>query len=253
MAGTDTVLASFDSKSGLVEPTPLFTSLGKMIEEFKPDLTIVGNRVNIFAVNQNDDSQARQCMMLLTKICMEYGTTVIMPGHVSVGSAQRGEGTSGSVQWSNACRHRTYLRRVYEDDGKTELDPNQRELEVMKTNHAATGKVITFGWNDGLYKCDDMQIEKQKEEQSSAEVFAGDLDEVLRLFDSLLPGEHVSPNVNAPKNYIVTTFLKKSRRFRGHRDRLEAALRKLHQTGTIANVEDGPPSKKRERVIRVQK
>jgi RecA-family ATPase len=49
MAGKDTVLAAFDSRSGLVKPTPLYGAVRKIIEEFKPALTIVGNRVNIFS------------------------------------------------------------------------------------------------------------------------------------------------------------------------------------------------------------
>jgi hypothetical protein len=103
MLGRDTVLAKFDSKAGVVRPAPLFTSVCQLVEKFKPALTIVGNRVNIFSVNQNEDSQARQCLNMLNSIIVEYGTTVVMPGHVSAGQLTTGTGSSGSVQWSMVC------------------------------------------------------------------------------------------------------------------------------------------------------
>jgi hypothetical protein len=59
MAGKDTLLAAFDFKSGKVAPTELYANLRDCIASFKPALVIVGNRVNIFGVNQNDDAQAR--------------------------------------------------------------------------------------------------------------------------------------------------------------------------------------------------
>jgi hypothetical protein len=112
MVGKQTILATFHHKTGLVLPTPLFESLRLMIEEYRPRLVIVGNRVNIFGVNQNDDAQARQCLGLLNSLITDFGTTVIMPGHVSVrGNQSGGDGTSGSVQWSNGVRQRLLLRR----------------------------------------------------------------------------------------------------------------------------------------------
>jgi RecA-family ATPase len=148
MVGRDTVLAVFDHKTGKVQPTDLYKTTCEMIDEFRPDLVIVGKRVNIFSVNQNEDAQACQCMALLTHICKEYQTSIIMPSHVSLRGERTGEGTSGSVQWSNACRLRVFLRRVKEkEDGEDiELDPTERELEVMKANWSATGETITMNW-----------------------------------------------------------------------------------------------------------
>src|SRR5262245_20011203 len=66
LVGKDTVLAVFNSHAGVVRPTPLFESVRREIAAFKPTLVIVGNRVNIFSVDQNSDTQARQCLGLLT-------------------------------------------------------------------------------------------------------------------------------------------------------------------------------------------
>jgi RecA-family ATPase len=181
-----------------------------------------------------------------------YKTTVIMPGHVSLSQQHTGEGTSGSVQWSNACRLRTYLHRVYDADDKDtpEPDPNLRVLEVRKANWSAIGASISMSWHEGVFKPDMIEIEQQQKQP--AEVLAADAEVVLRLLDGLLKGEHVSPNVNAPNN-ITATFRKRSRRFKAQPERLKAALDHLYDSGVIDNVEEGPPSKKREHVIRVKR
>jgi hypothetical protein len=138
LAGKDTVLAVFDSKSGVVKPTPLYFEIKRMVEDFKPALVIVGNRVNIFAVNQNDDAQARQCVQLLSAIALENNCGVILPGHVSVAGLASNSGTSGTVQWSNACRSRLFLSRVVDKEERAEVDTDARLLEVRKANWGPT-------------------------------------------------------------------------------------------------------------------
>ena len=104
---------------------------------FSPGSVIVPNRVNAFGVNQNEDAQARQCMQLLAAIALEGDCAVIMPGHVSVAGMATNTGTSGSVQWSNACRSRLFLSRIVDSKEKEELDTDARLLEVRKANWGA--------------------------------------------------------------------------------------------------------------------
>jgi RecA-family ATPase len=253
LLGKDTILATYESKKGLVRPTPLFSTTCKQIEEFKPTLVIVGNRVNIFAVNQNDDSQARQCVSLLSAICLGYNTTVIMPGHVSLSSQRTGEGTSGTVQWSNAMRQRLYLRRIKDtEDGKeVEPDPNMRELEVMKANYAPTGTIVSLEWSEGLFKSDNAKVKQQSREEE-VEQQSKDEDEFMCMLDSLVGKQHVSSYLNAP-NYAPTYFSKDSVcRLRGHKgkERLAAAMQRLHRKGIIDTVTEGPPSRERSRIVR---
>jgi RecA-family ATPase len=256
MAGKDTFLAAYDSRSGIVLETPLFMSVQQMTADFKPNLVIVGNRVNIFAVNQNDDAQAQQCVRMLSRLCMTYNTTVIMPGHVSLHSQRTGEGTSGSVQWSNACRMRTYLHRIKDtEDGKEiEPDPNMRELEVMKANWAPTNKIVSLEWRDGLFKPDSVEVERQEQPQETqAERDLKDEEEFLRMLDSLVGGQHVSSILTAP-NYAPAYFSKQSNcRLKGHKARLAAAMARLHRKKIIDTITEGPPSKPRSRIVRVKK
>jgi RecA-family ATPase len=241
----DTVLAAYNHKSGRVEPTPLFTSVCQMIEEFKPLLVILGNRANIFGVNQNDDAQARQCMHLLRNICRKYKTTVLLLGHVSVGGKEKG--VSGTVQWSNACRHRCYLRRVEEENGE-EGDPNLREIEVMKTNHAATGELLTIRWLEGLFV--NTGVVRVKEQQDDAQtMLIEDENEFLRMLDGVFKGDIVTTKSKSPYSF-QKKFLKG--RFRGRNGlvRLEDAARRLFDKGVLDVVPYGAPSDDMTRIVR---
>jgi hypothetical protein len=254
--GLAAVLAVSAPGTGMVKPTKAYEVLCEMIADFRPDLVIVGNRVNIFSVNQNDDAAACQCMGLLTELCRTYKTTVIMPSHVSLRGISTGEGTSGSVQWSNACRLRTYLRRVKDED-RHEPDSTLRELEAMKANWSATGKIVTVHWSEGVFKPNaDMTA---LAEQMMAGIGGGesmddaDERELLRLFDDLVPGDHVSPNPTA-RNNVATRFFRD-----GHfggltaktaKERIWAAFHRLHQKRVLTVVEEGPPSKRSYRIAR---
>jgi RecA-family ATPase len=204
MRGRDTVLAAFDSKAGVVKTRPLFETLQREIEAFTPDVVILGNRVNIFGVNQNDDAQARQCITLvLDAICNEYGCAVIMPSHVSVAGLREGSGTSGTVQWSNGMRLRTYLRRI-KDEKDQVIDPDLRELEVMKANWGPSGNIIRIRWQNGVFVPDVLgaganSFQKLASDQRVEEVF---LTLLARYRDQ---GREVSASPTA-NNYAPTMF-----------------------------------------------
>jgi len=259
MFGKDTLFAAFDSKTGVVVPRPLYEVVRKQIAEFKPGMVIVGNRVNIFGVNQNEDSQARQCLALLNAICIDFGTTVVMPSHPSMRGSTTGEGTSGSVQWSNGVRLRSYLSRVIDkdDDGKEiEEDPTRRLLEVKKSNYSARGMNVTLYWKDGVFQPDPVTINyptsdinaRQAEEDSKAE------NEFLRLLDAHIERKI---NVNADdtaRNNAPTVFARDpSSSYKGKKGRaaLVAAMHRLYERKMIRSVEYGPPSKPRTRIERI--
>jgi AAA domain/Bifunctional DNA primase/polymerase, N-terminal len=250
--GQSATLAAFSHSNGRVVPTDAFEVLCAMIADFRPDLVMVGNRVNIFSVNQNDDAQAVQCLQLLTQICDRYKTTVIMPGHVSVASLRSGTGTSGSVQWSNGVRMRNFLHRIINDDG-TEDDSNARVLETMKSNWSMTGQTIPMRWTEGLFVADTDEVDDVEVEQSPEQREAEDDAEVLRLFDELaLVGDHVSPKDQAPNN--ISSRLSKRGKFKrlgkAGRRRVEASWMRLAAQGVLESVPIGPPSRRTYQIVR---
>ena len=247
LAGKDTVLAVFDSKSGVVKPTPLYFEIKRMVEDFKPALVIVGNRVNIFAVNQNDDAQARQCVQLLSAIALEYNCGVIMPGHVSVAGMTSNSGTSGTVQWSNACRARLFLSRVIDKEERAEVDTDARLLEVRKANWGPTNERISIRWMLGVFVEDAGVVWMPGEVHAAVEAEK----EFLRMLDLSVEKVGLRPTAN---NYAPKVFSEDPRcrlKNRLGKKQLALAMDRLVTNGTIATAEYGPPSNRHERIVRV--
>lgn len=217
MFGPDALLARFDHNSGIVEPTENYDKLRQLIKNFRADLVLLGNRVNIFSVNQNDDAQAAQCIGLLSALNREFGCTIIMPGHVSIAGAQRGE--SGSVQWSNGCRMRTYLRRLLDKEGN-EAHPTVRELVVMKANWSASGLVLPMRWHNGVFQPLTELDRQAREDWVQNTVFM----ELMYRFTR--EKRNVSPNPRAP-NYVLNVFSKEVEATGTSVDELDKAMREL--------------------------
>jgi len=244
LVGKDTVLAAFNSRAGVVEPTLLFESVRQEIAAFKPTVVIVGNRVNIFSVDQNSDTQARQCLGLLFKLTTDFpGTTVIMPGHVSLSGMASGRGDSGTVQWSNGCRARLLLDRVTKDDGG-EPDQDARVLQVKKANWGLDKNEIKLRWSRGLFVLDAGDDEKPTWSFGDVAALLKDEDEFLRMLD-LLKGAKLSPWPTAQNN-AAKIFAEDSRcklTGKGVRNRLKTAMERLLSRGVIEVVETGPQSR----------
>src|SRR5262249_51039085 len=259
LVGKDTVLAVFDSRLGVVKPTPLFESVRQEVAAFKPTLIIVGNRVNIFSVDQNNDAQARQCLQLLFGLCTEFvGTTVIMPGHVSLSGMQSGRGDSGTVQWSNGCRARLLLERVTKaDDDDSEPDQDARVLKVKKANWGPDKNEIKLCWSRGLFVPDtDTDIEPEKKIWSFGDVAAllNDEEEFLRMLN-LHKGAKLSPWPTAQNN-AAKVFAEDSRcklRGKAGRAKLKSAMERLQTKGIIEVVETGPQSRPPSLLRRVER
>jgi len=253
LAGKDTILAAFDHRAGVVRPRPLLQSIRNMIEDFKPVLVIVGNRVNIFGVNQNDDAQARQCVGLLTGIATDFQITVIMPGHVSLAGKASGEGSSGSVQWSNGPRARLYLHRVVDDEDGVEADADARLLEVKKANWGPSNKSIELRWSKGVFVVPDHDRDRPRVFGEVADMLAAE-DEFLRLLDLVRFNVCASPTApnNAPKVFVDDHRCALRFRNKGGKRALKTAMERLLDKGTIEVEEFGPPSHRRNRIVCVR-
>jgi RecA-family ATPase len=252
MLGEDSLLGVLD-RSGVVVPTPHYTSLCNLIEEFKPMLVIVGNRVNIFAVNQNDDAQAVQCLKLLSRITVIYNTTVIMPAHPSRGQLQSGEGSSGSVQWSNGCRHRLFMSRPKKGEEGEKPDRDVRVLEVMKSNWGPMGEGTNLRWENWVFKTEDeffnIKVEKGKVKETPEQTMRREEEEAeaefLRMLRmSVTMSQHVSPQPTA-NSYAPTIFSKHPGcKYHGKAGKkiLVGAMGRLFAKNVLTPKPYGPPS-----------
>ena len=251
MVGKNTIIATFNSKSGLVEPTSVLTSIASLIGDYRPDLVIMGNRVNIFGVNQNEDSQARQCIELLNALSLDFATTLVMPGHVSIRglgdeSGTAGSGSSGSVQWSNGPRQRLLLSKAKKDEEDIEYN-FKRTLTVMKSNDAPSDQTIELHWSKThfLYVADDEKITvTSTSEDKSMDVE----EECMRMISKAIAmGIRLSPQPKA-HNYPATIFARDNRfsecKYRGDKGfkLLNAAIGRLFMRGKIIARPYGSPS-----------
>jgi RecA-family ATPase len=251
MVGKGTVIAAYDSKSGLVQPTPVLTSVRNMIESYHPGLVIMGNRVNIFGVNQNEDQHAAQCMQILNALQLDFETTIIMPGHVSVRgqgdeSGGSGSGSSGSVQWSNGLRHRIVLTKPKKDDDSRDESYN-RTLEVLKSNDAPTGVKIEMHWSKDslLYVANDEHVTVSERERplTQQEMEINVEQEVLRMVRLALEmGQRLSTQPRA-NNGAATVFAEHPDcKYRGKRPLLAAAIERLFKQRKLVAKPYGPKS-----------
>jgi len=264
MVGEDAVLGVYDSRRGVVQPTGVFAAIEKLVAEFKPTLVIVGNRVNIFSVNQNDDAHAVQSLRLLSGLCARHETAVLMPGHVSVTGMNTGSGTSGSVQWSNGVRLRGYLQRP-KDEETGAADPDRRVLQIMKTNWGPPDQQIELKWSEGLFVADGFNITPPQPEpgESTDQMRArqklameSDVEaECLRMINKAIAmGIRMSPQPRSNNN-PATMFARDDRftecKYRGEKGakQMNQAIGRLFMRGLIRAQSYGPPSDKTKEIV----
>jgi hypothetical protein len=264
MVGEDAVLGVYDSRRGVVQPTGVFAAIEKLIAEFRPTLVIVGNRVNIFSVNQNDDAHAVQSLRLLSGLCARHETAVLMPGHVSVTGMNTGSGTSGSVQWSNGVRLRGYLQRP-KDEETGAADPDRRVLQIMKTNWGPPDQTIELKWSEGLFVADGFNITPPQPEPGEStdqmrarirqETDAAVEAECMRMINKAIAmGIRMSPQPKSNNN-PATIFSRDDRfsecKYRGVKGAklLNMAIGRLFMRGLIRAQPYGAPSDKTQEIV----
>lgn len=150
MDAADPVLAEPDRR-GLVSPTPTYDRLWTAAGKIRPALIVLDTAADIFAVDENNRTQARQCVALLRHLAHQSGGGAVLTlAHPSVYGMTSGRGTSGSTGWSNSVRSRLYFVKTSgEDDEAT--DNNVRELRVMKSNYGPEGAAVRVVWREGVF------------------------------------------------------------------------------------------------------
>jgi RecA-family ATPase len=242
LAGRDAVLATADA-SNVLHPTPLWFRVRRDVCRLKPALVVYDTLADLFAGNENDRGQARQFVRMLRGLAIETGHAALLLAHPSLSGMASGSGTSGSTAWSNSVRSRLYLDRVRDEDG-AEHDPKSRMLRVMKANYASTGDEIAMRWHEGTFVAEGAPGTESEilsvQDQRAENVF---LDLLMAYRQRAVP---VSANPCA-RTYAPTQFTRdETAKALGKKPkaRLEAAMKRLFDSGRIRVIETGPPSKR---------
>ncbi len=245
LAGEDAILATPNGKSNIIKSTRLFETLESHVAKLEPALVVLDTLADLFGGEENQRAQARQFISLLRGLAKHHDTTVLLLAHPSLSGMASGSGTSGSTAWSNSVRSRLYLDRLRNDEGK-EDDPDARVVRGMKANYGKSGIEIKVRWRAGVF------IVQGGGKDTFATIAADAKAE--RVFMDLLDIYTADgrPVCSSPSpSYAPSTFAKDSRRDGVNRNQFAQAMNRLFNDKRIANVESGPASKRRSRIVAI--
>jgi RecA-family ATPase len=241
-AGHDAVLATV-SKSGKIEPTPLYNAFLEEAGDIKPKMIGIASSANVFAGKENDRSQVQQFVGMLTRIAMAANGAVSLISHPSLTGINTESGLSGTTQWHNAVRARFYMRGVNPEPGE-QPDNDLRELVFKKNNYGPIAHSIVLRYQRGLFLPVQgvSSLDRAASEQIANDVFL----DVLKRFTKA--NRNVSDRVGP--GYAPAQFAREDEAKRAGRNSksLEAAMRRLFKTEKIENEPYGRPSRPNHRI-----
>jgi RecA-family ATPase len=150
LVGRDPVLGA-PNRSGRIEPTKLYDELLEHVGDTKPAMIAIASSADVFAGNEIARDQVRQFIHLLNRLAIAARGGLVLIAHPSLTGMNSGSGLSGSTQWHNAVRARSYLQHVKPDDDDEDPDPDLRMLEFKKNNYGPVSESIYLRYQGGLF------------------------------------------------------------------------------------------------------
>lgn len=238
----DATLSVLDTKTQSMRPTPLFSSVRREVENFRPSLLVLDTNADFFGGDEIKRVQVRQFLRMLGSLCIRFDLATVLLSHPSLAGINSGSGLSGSTAWNNSVRSRLYLDRLKDKDG-SEPDPALRVLSAKKANYGPTGEEIRLRWQGGVFKPATSAAPSFVAAAAQARSETVFLD-LLRAYEA--EGRHVSATTG--HGYAPTIFSRDTRSDGISRKAFEAAMNALFASGKIRNAEYGPPSRVRRKI-----
>jgi RecA-family ATPase len=234
--GDDALLATV-SKGGTIEPTPRYHALLEAAGDLKPIMIGIASSACVFAGEENNRSQVQQFVGLLTKIAIAANGSIQLVSHPSLTGINTDTGLSGTTQWHNAVRARSYLKGVKAENGEL-ADSDLREIVFKKNQYGRLSESIVLRYQGGLYlPVAGVSFDQAERAQTAQDVFLA----LLKRFTAenravfAATGKSFAPAVFAREDEAVKAQLTSKN--------LEAAMRELFRLGRIWNEEYGKPSR----------
>nr|WP_253203788.1 AAA family ATPase [Methylosinus sp. KRF6] len=241
LAGRDAVMAAPMGREGLLQPTPIFAALRRIVETHSPDLLVLDTLADLFGGDEIKKVHARQFISLLRGMAFEFGATVLLLSHPSQAGLNSGSGMSGNTAWNNSVRSRLYFeRRINKFDG-SEDDIDIRVLTTKKSNRAASGGKIVVRYSNGVFIRENGCNFETADRGHHAD----------RVFMSLLAQfERDSRQVSdKPSSAFAPAIFAKHPKSEGlNKGDFEKAMNRLFETGRIKVEEIGPPSRRTRKI-----
>jgi RecA-family ATPase len=242
--GEDNLLMRFAGEGGGFQ-TKLLRDLVNYLTEYKPGLIVIDTAADTFGGNENIRGQVRQFIATaLGGLAKASGATVLLLAHPSRSGLQTGSGDGGSTAWNNSVRARLYLQRV--DSGGPTQGLGDRVLSRKKSNYGPVdGEAIPLAWKDGAF------VPMGSSDAASALVARAEWQEAFlaALDDVSAQGSWVSRSVNSAR-YAPRVMALMPAAQNLSEAQLKAVMDDLVANGRLREVEDGPPSKRRYKLVR---
>jgi len=238
LAGMDALLAVPD-RLGTMQPTGLWRAIEEYARDCKPRLLVLDTVADLFGGDEIKRGQARQFIGMLRRLAMEIDCAVVLLSHPSIQGIQSGTGSSGSTGWSNSSRSRLYMTRPEGKDTDTDL----RIIKTMKINYGKVGGEIRLRWRDGAFVLDDGKP------AAGATLLAARAERVFCDLLSMLNRQRRNVCHVPGTTYAPAVMAKLPEADGVSKASLVDAMNRLLAREEIKIVVDGPPSKRRQRLV----
>ena len=170
--GRDAVLATAGRYNSKIEPTPLYQQLLQAAGDIKPKMIGIASAANIFAGEENNRAHVQQFVSLLIRVAQVANGSVQLISHPSLTGINTDTGLSGSTQWHNAVRARSYLKGVKAEDGQRP-DGDLRELVFKKNQYGPISETVILRYQRGMFLPEPgvLAVDKLKQMEIAKEVF----------------------------------------------------------------------------------
>jgi len=243
-AGEDMVLGIID-KQGRVEPTDLYHRLYRDACALKPKLVAIDGLSDTYVGNERERGQVRQFMGLFRRLGIHADCAPVISAHPSLEGIRSGSGISGTTQWFNSIRAQMYLKSPDEDDENTGDQSDLRELQFLKNQYGRKGTAIRLQWKNGLYLpvSSPGTLDALAAEQKVDNLFLA----LLRRFTK--QDRNVSDKTGT--TYAPAQFAKEpeAKSAKATANALADAMRRLFAADKIHNEIEGPPSRRRSKIV----
>jgi RecA-family ATPase len=220
-----------------------FKDMQNIVRTLGIELIVIDTVADVFGGNENFRAEVRSFIAHMRELARINDGAVLLTAHPSVAGQASGTGLSGSTAWNNSVRSRLYLTKpkaaADEDD-----DGRQRELKGMKANYAEAGAKLKLRYEQGVFV--------RSEDGGYNQVTAIEQRNMAKKFAELVAIANVRGLILGPNraaNY-APKLLADLPEAEGIAPRaLARAMHEALKDGLVLSVEEGPPSKRRPRLV----
>jgi RecA-family ATPase len=149
LLGRDAVLATV-SRNGTVEATTLYKQIVEAAGDIKPKSITIASSANVFTGDENNRTQVTQFVGMLTRIAIVANGSVSLISHPSLAGINTDTGLSGTTQWHNAVRARSYMKTPKTEPGE-QHDTDLREIVFKKNQYGPKAETIALRYTNGMF------------------------------------------------------------------------------------------------------